>query len=53
MKMLHCDRINESKEYDICQYLYFSDNSFKFQPDVCNGSHDLLIMSMNLSDIAI
>ena len=26
---------------------------FKFQPNVCNGCHDLLMMSMNLSDIAI
>ena len=25
----------------------------KFQPDVCNGCHDVLIMSMNLSKIAI
>ena len=26
---------------------------FKFQPYVCNICHDLLMMSMNLSDIAI
>ena len=25
----------------------------KFQPNVCNRCHDLLMMSMNLSDIAI
>ena len=25
---------------------------FKFQPDVCNGCQDILVMSMNLSDIA-
>ena len=25
----------------------------KFQPDVCNRCHDLLIVSMNLSNIAI
>ena len=24
---------------------------FKFQPDVCNGCHDVLMMSVNLSDI--
>ena len=24
-----------------------------FQADVCNGCHDLLMMSMNLSDIVI
>ena len=27
--------------------------SFKFQPNVCNRCHDLLMMPMNLSDIAI
>ena len=25
---------------------------FKFQPDVCNGYHGVLMMSMNLSNIA-
>ena len=29
------------------------DNRFKFQPYICNGCHDVLIMSMNLDDIAI
>ena len=62
--MLYFDRIDvsegievnkarESKECDICHYWYFSNKSFKFQPNVCNGCHDLLMMSMNLSDIAI
>ena len=44
---------NTSKEYDICHYWYFLNYSFKFQPNVCNRCHDLLMMSMNLSDIAI
>ena len=34
-------------------YWDFLHKGFKFQPDVCNGGHDLLMMSMNLSDIAI
>ena len=62
--MLYFDRIdfsegidvnktNESKECDICRYWYFLDKGFKFQLDVCNGWHDPLMMSMNLSDIAI
>ena len=41
-----------SKECDICHYCYFLNYSFKFQPNVCNRCHDLL-MSMNLSNIAI
>ena len=31
----------------------FLKNGFKFQPDVCNGCHHLLMMLTNLSDIAI
>ena len=62
--MLYYDRIDvsegtdvnktsASKECDICHYWYFLNYSFKFQPNVCNRCHDLLIMSVNLSDIAI
>ena len=62
--MLYCDRIDvstgidvnktsESKEFDICHYWNFLHKGFKFQPNNCNGCHDLLMMSMNLSDIAI
>ena len=41
------------KDCDICHYWYFLIYSFKFQPDVCNRCHDLLIISINLSDVAI
>ena len=43
---------NVSKEYDVCHYWYFLNYSFKFQADVCNRCHDLLMMSMKLIDIA-
>ena len=29
------------------------DKRFKFQPDVCNGCHDVLMMSLNPNHIAI
>ena len=62
--MLYVDRINvsegndvnktsASKEFDICHYWYFLNYSFKCQPNVCNRWHDLLMMSMNLSNIVI
>ena len=62
--MLQFDRINdpigidvketsESKECDFCHYCYFLDKGFKFELDVWNGCHDVLIMSMNLNDIAV
>ena len=41
------------KECDVCLYWYFLNYSFKFQPNVCNRCHDLLMMSINLSNIAI
>ena len=64
IKTLYFDRIEGSegiyvnktsapKECDICHYWYFLNKVFKFQPNVCNSCHDLLMMSMNLSDIAI
>ena len=62
--MLYFNRINvfgeidvnktsASKECDIRHYWYFLNKGFRFQSYVYNQCHDLLIMSMNLSDIAI
>ena len=62
--MLYDDRIEVSKgvnvkktsasnKCDICHYLCFLNYSFTFQPNICNRCHDLLMMSINLSDIAI
>ena len=42
--MLYYDRIDVSD---------FLDKGFKFQRDVCNSWHDVLMISTNLSDIAI
>ena len=58
--MLYYDRIDitegidvnktsESKECDIWHYCYFFKKGFKFQPNVCNGCHDLLMMSTTLA----
>ena len=63
-KMLYYDRIDvpdgidvnktsSSKKFDICHYWCFSDKGFKFQVNVCNGCHDLLMILINLSDILI
>ena len=50
---IYANKTSASKECHICHYWYFLNYSFKFQPSACNGCYDLLIMSMNLSDIAI
>ena len=50
---IHVNKTCESKKCDVCHYWYFLNKGFKFQPNVFNRCHDLLMMSMNLSDIAI
>ena len=52
-KEIDVNKTTESKECDICHYWYFLNKGLKFQPDVCNGSHDLLMISMSLSDNAL
>ena len=62
--MLHYDGIDASqgidvnktsvsKDCNICHYCYFFEKGFDFRPHACNGCHDLLMISINLSDIAI
>ena len=61
--MLYYDRIDisegidlvksgNSKECIVCHYWFFN-RGFKFQDSVCNGCHDLTMLSVNISDIAI
>ena len=47
------NKTSTSKECDICHYWYFLEYGFEFQPNVYNRCHNLLMMSMNLSDTAI
>ena len=44
--------INKSKECMIWHYWLFN-HEFKFQDSACNGCHDLTILCINISDIAI
>ena len=50
---IYVNKTSESKECDICLYWYFLNEDYKFQLNVCNRYRGLLLMSMNLSDIAI
>ena len=43
---------NNSKKCMICHYWFFN-HGFKFQDSVCNGCHDLTMLSVNIRDIAI
>ena len=47
------NKTSASKECIFCKYWYFLDKGFKFQSSVCNCCYGVLMMSMNLNDIAI
>ena len=47
------NKTSASKDSDVCQCWYFLNFSFKSQPNVCSRCHGLLMMSVNLSNIAI
>ena len=47
------NKTSASKECDVSHYWYFLNYSCTFQPIVCDRYHDLLMMSINLSNIAI
>ena len=49
---IHTNKTSASKECYIFHYWYFLNKGFKFQSYVCNRLHDLVMMSMNLNDIA-
>ena len=47
------NKTNLSKECDICHYWYFKDIGFKYEPDLCNGCHDLMQKATGFINIAI
>ena len=53
LEVIDVNKTNASKECDICHYWYFKDISFKYEPYLCNGCHDLMQKGMSFSDAAI
>ena len=47
------NKINASKECDICHYWYFKDMGFKYEPYLCNSCHGLMQKAINFNDVAI
>ena len=41
------------KMCDICHHWYFLDKNFSYEPNICNGYHDLMRKAMNFNDVAI
>ena len=53
LEQFDIDKTSASKECKICHYWYFLDKSFKYDPYLCNGCHDLMQKAMNFNDVAI
>ena len=47
------NKLNLSKECDICHYWYFKDIGFKYERYLCNGCHDLMQKAMSVNNTAI
>ena len=47
------NEISLSKECDICRYWYFKDIGFKYEPHLCNGSHNLMQKAMSFNNVSI
>ena len=47
------NKISASKQYIICHYWHLLEKGFKFQSIVCNDWHDVLIMPIDVNNIAI
>ena len=50
---ININKTSESKKFMLCHYWYFKDISFKFQPYLCNGCHDLSMMAYELKNVAM
>ena len=47
------NKINTSKEYDICHYWYFLDKNFKYKPCLWKVCHDLMRKAIDFNDVSI
>ena len=50
---IDANKTNASNECTLCHYWYFKDVGFKFEPNVCNKCHDVLMTVYELKNIAI
>ena len=50
---IHFNKGENSIKCMICNYWYFKDIGFKYQPYVCNGCHDFSMTVQNLSDFFV
>ena len=47
------NKINKSKECMLCNYWYFLDKNFSYEPYLCDGYYDIMQKSNDFKNIAI
>ena len=47
------NKTSASKECALCHYWFFKDIAFKFEENVCNKCHNLLMIAYYLKNVAI
>ena len=47
------NKTDRSRKCVICHYWYFLNINFRFQPEVCNGCHDLMQKGMSFNNVAV
>ena len=47
------NKTSASKECNICNYWYFLNTKFSYEPYLCNGCHDLMQKAMSFKNVAI
>ena len=50
---INVNKTNASKECMLCHYWYFKNVRFKFELQVCNKCHDVLVTAYELKNIVI
>ena len=45
------NRTSPSKKWDIRHLWYFKDIGFKYEPQLCNGCHDLMQKAISFNDV--
>ena len=50
---INVNKTSASKEHSICHYWHFLEKCFKLELNICNECHDVFVMHMNLSNIAV
>ena len=52
-KGIDVKKADGSRECIICHYWYFFKISFRFQPEGCNGCHDLMEKAMDFNVVVV